>query len=214
MSQHIVYEQVTKKDFSDILDELQFEFTDAPADLLLHYAQRVIRDFCDRTNALRRTVHIYPQMGVHNYLIEPSDDVDFIAMLSVQCTRCRYGMGVVRRVIGNVCDILTDYDTIHIKDNELIFSHPRTGDSWDIIISVMPTLKDMDVDAVLIDRYSETIVNGVKARLYEQSDKPWTSLQRAQLSRATYLQQCGVISLDLLTEHQRGAIKARGPRAF
>lgn len=221
MPQQIVYEQTPKKDISELLDELQFEFTDAPSELLLHYLQRTVRDFCDRTNAVQRTVRIYPQAGVHNYLIEPADDVDFIAILSVQCTQCRYGNRAVRRVIAPVCDLFTDYDTVHVNNNELIFSHPRFGDCWNVIISVMPRLQDMEVDAVLVDRYAPAIIDGVRAELYALQDKPWSSLQRAQsslqraqLCRAQYIQKCCTYSIDGLTEHQRGAIKARGPRAF
>ena len=85
---NVVFENTPKLPLDEFIDALAFEFTDAPYGLLEDSLKRSISRIAERTNLLRRTVFLTTESGVHNYLLEPPDCMDVIAI-------CPYASGMV-----------------------------------------------------------------------------------------------------------------------
>lgn len=219
MDSTVVFDNTPKVAIADFLDELSFEFTDAPYGLLEHCIRRVVMDMCDRANIMRRTAHIYTQAGVHNYLLEPPDDTVVVAIMSVALGSHVFVPAKFSRTNVPVwetdCSCLGCHKNfIHCNGGEINFSHPHSGDDWIINMSVKPRYDACDLDADILTSHASVLIDGVRAELYAQSDKPWSSLQRATLAQTAYKRGCATIAVDKMLNGQRGTIRANKGRIF
>lgn len=219
MDSTVVFENTPKADITSFLDELSFEFTDAPYGLLEHYIRRVVSDMCDRANIMRRTAHIHTQSNVRNYLLEPPDDTIVVAVMSLALGSHIFVPHKTVRTNVPVweCDcscLGRGVNFVHCNGAEIVFSRPHTGDDWIVNMSVKPRYDGCDFDASILNSYASVLIDGVRAELYAQSDKPWSSLQRATLAEAAYKRGCATIAVDRMLNGQRGTLRAKRGRAF
>ncbi len=219
MDSTVVFENTPKATVDSFLDELSFEFTDAPYGLLEHYIRRVVMDMCERANILRRVAHIYTQSNIHNYLLEPPDDVHVIAVMSVALGHHVFVPAKFARTNVPVweCDCSClghGMNFIHCNGAEINFTHPHSGDDWVVNMSVKPKPDACEFDTSLLYDYAPTVIDGVRAELYGQSDKPWSSVQRAALAEQAYKSGCATIAVDRMLNGQRGTFRAKRGRAF
>lgn len=219
MDSTVVFENTPKTELTSFLDELTFEFTDAPYGMLEHYIRRVVLDMCERTNMLRRTATIRTRSNIHNYLLEPPDDVQVIAIISVALGKHIFVPAKYARTNVAVwecdCSCLGHHmNFIHCNGPEINFSHPHSGDEWVVNMSVKPRADACEFDSALVSNYASTVIDGVRAELYGQSDKPWSSVQRAALAEQAYKSGCATIAVDKMLNGQRGSFRAKRGRAF
>ena len=213
---NVIFENTPKIPMDAFLDTLSYEFTDAPYGVLENCLKRTVCRMCERTNVLRRVLYIHTQENVHNYLLEPPDCMDVIALMSVGYCQtkflCSELIRMNRRDLRHGC--CCHGNTVCVEGNEIIFSNPKNGDVYRVEISVKPGRDSCELDSILLDEYEETVLMGVKAMMFEMSDKPWSSIQRAQLCEQSFLRECAEVAVDVLNGGQRGAYKAKRQRAF
>jgi len=215
METNIVYEATPKTSIDEFVADLEYEFTDAPHDLLVHNVQRVVAQMCEQSNILRRVAYIHTQECVPNYIIEAPDCMQLIALMSICYCHSRYMHSPLIRLTGSPCDVCCCRDNnVHIEGNELVFSSPKDCDVFRIEMSVKPTYQTCELDTNLLTDYYETICLGVRSLMYDMLDKPWSSVQRAALTKQEFYRACSDDAVRTMLHHQRGALRVRRLRAF
>lgn len=219
MDSTVVFENTPKVPIDSFLDELSFEFTDAPYGLLEHYVKRTVQRMCERANVMRRTAVIHTQGNVHNYLLEPPDDTVVIAVMSIALAGHKFIPPKFARTNVAVwdcdcCACLGRPNMIHVEGHEILFSHPHSCDEWVVNMSVKPTLDACEVDEAFATDYAPIVIDGVRAALYAVNDKPWSSANKAQYYEASFASECATASVERMLGHQRGSFRAKRQRAF
>lgn len=211
------YELARKVSVKDLLPLLTYEFPDAPDGMLEYVALRKVIEFCRRTNALRRVTDIITQPCVLNYRLEPPDsaDTDLVAVMRMAHLPTRWCAPEYSRVTvhnGRRCCMCQGFVS-YVEGNELIFMPPPKGKSvFRVEISVCPKPDSCDVDASLLD-FEHTLLDGIRAELFAQPNKPWSSAARSQTCEVAYRQGCADASVEVMAHHQRGSF-TRHRRAF
>lgn len=215
METRIVYEAYPKTPVDEFVTDLEYEFSDAPHDLLVHNVLRVVASMCEQSNILRRTALVRTQAGVPNYTFEAPDNMQVIALLSI----CPVGGAhatapIVRLTTAPQAICHAPMNSVWVENKELIFSAPGNRDTFRVEMSVKPTYQTCELDTCLLTDYYETLCLGVRSLMFDMADKPWSSLQRAALARQEFYRACSDNAVRAMTRNQRGAFRVRRPRAF
>lgn len=214
---NIVFENTPKVPLSEFLDILAYEFTDASYGLLENCLKRTITRIAERSNIMRRTVFLTTQCGVHNYLLEPPDCMEVIAIMSICYWKSMYMQGPLYRLTSPNCTRGCCFcfgNTVYVDKGEIVFSAPQSGTTFRIELSVKPTKDSCDLDKILLDDHEELVLDGVRSLLFAMVDKPWSSMQRAQASEQAFLRGCAEAAVDTMLGNQRGVMKAKHTRIF
>ena len=222
MPSTIVFENTPKVPIDELLHELEYEFTDAPHDLIAHMALRTIARLCEQTNVLRRTAKITTYSNVENYLLEPPDCMDVIAVMSITEIKNNYCSGPVVRVNAPVFSCCCGDNNIYVNKNEIVFSNPSNCAEYLVNMSVKPTRNTCEVDEELLTDYLDAVISGTRATLLNMTDKPWSTsskspalpMQKAQAAEKEFMLACGSIAVETMLGKQRGAFRAKRQRAF
>lgn len=204
------YELAPKVPLTEFLPLLEYEFTDAPGGMLSYVLFQVICRFCRHTNILRRTVDIHTERCVPNYLLEPPDDVDMIAVMRMAEIRSKACAPDYHRVTvhcGVSCCHCHD-NVVFVRGNELVFDRPPGQALFRVEMSVQPRRGACDVDRVLLD-YEHALLDGVRAGLFAQIGKPWSNITRAQASENAFRLACANAAVECMTHNQRGSFTRR-----
>ena len=210
---NVVYEAYPKVSIQEFIPELSFEFTDIPENAFSHFVLKAINTFARRSNALRRTATIHVQDCVDNYLLEPQDCMDIVAVMGI-CKRDNCGCSPVTRLTNAPCCLPCGAFSWFEQPNIIHISPTKCGQCYDVKFSVAPTYDACEVDEILLTQYYETIMHGARSSLYGMGNKPWSSLQRLEYHRQEFDRGIRVAAVETLTGGQRGALKARRPRMF
>lgn len=209
---NIVFENTPKVPISEFLDELAYEFTDAPYGLLEHCLKRVVCRICEQTNILRRTVFLETQCNVHNYILEPPDCMEVIAIMSICYCKSKFLHGPLYRLTSPVCTCCCFGNTVHVDRGEIVFSAPKSGTTFRIELSVKPTHDACEIDSILLNDHADLVVQGVRAMMFSMVDKPWSSLQRSQIEEQAFKLACAEAAVDTMLGQQRGVMRVKKQR--
>lgn len=207
---------VDKVSLQEFLPELEFEYTDAPQDLLSAMVLRAIQRLCLGANVLRRTTRVHLHPPATHYKLKPIDDTKLIAVMAICveqglccCTR------QLIRVNGPTCSCsCCGQQFAHVDGDELVVERPQPCEVLRVELSVQPGLDACEVDRVLLDEHYQTIVTGVRAIMCAMVDKPWSSWERSRQAETLFRQGIAEAAVWTLTGRQRGAFRASIPRAF
>ena len=210
----VVFDAYPKVSLQEFVPELAFEFNEMPSDAFPHFLLRAINRFARNSNALRRTATIFAQSCVENYLLEPQDCMDIVAVLSVcQTSHCICSSPVVR-VTSEPCRLPCGTYSWFEEPNVIHFSPVKCKDVFKVTMSVAPTYDACEVDSVLLTTFYDVIMDGTKFYLYSMASKPWSSVNRAQESEARFIQGIRTASVQAMMNGQRGALRAKRPRVL
>lgn len=206
-----VYDAHPKVPVSEFVPELEFEFTDIPSDAFAHYVLRAINKFARDSNALRRTQYIKTIPCVNTYLLLPHDCVDIVAIMRIGTGNCDT---VIRTLYSPTCLACGSVYAWFSEPNILHLEPMRREQLYRVEMSVAPTYDACEVDKKLLTDYYDTIISGVKSYLYNITDKPWSSVQRAQESMLLFHNGIHRAAMETLTRGQRGGFKRKIPRVL
>lgn len=206
----VVYEAYPKVPMDGFISELAFEFPDVPEEAFPHYILRAVNRLARDGNVLRRTAYVKTQPFVERYPIEPPDCMDIVAIMDVALGRG----GAVTRLTGAPTVMPCGVTVWYEEPNMLVVSPVRANDEFRITVSVAPTYEACNLDKILLTEYYDTVIEGVRYFLYSLNDKPWSSATRAQDCEMRFLRMVRAAAVQTMTGRQRGAIKARRPRAM
>lgn len=218
MDSNVVFELTPKRPLEDFLPDLEMEFPDLPADFLLYQLLQSVIRLCQRANVLRRTAVIKTVPCAMNYVLEPPDCMDVIAVMAVDELCGDH----VRRVFTADpkprcnCPLTLDSwfshgdDFVTIEGNEIIFS-ARSCNSYKVTMSVQPK-EVCDVDSVLYERYKDAVLLGARLALYSMKSRDWAAdATTLTMLEKQYRDAVASAALDTLTRKQRGVVKMRHP---
>lgn len=207
----VVFDAYPKVSVREFLPELTFEFTEMPEEGMPHFVLRAINRIARQSNCLRRTATIHTQPCVDNYLLEPQDCMDIVAVMSV-CKHGGCGCSDVTRITSEPCHLPCGTMSWFEAPNTIYFSNTRHHNVFRVSMSVAPTYETCEVDRILLTNFYDTVLNGTKFYLYSMTDKPWSSVNRAQEYEVRFLQGIRSAALEALTGGQRGMFRTKRPR--
>lgn len=194
--------------------ELQFEFPDLVSEAMPHYIMKTIRRFAKITNALRRRIRIQAIHCVDRYLLEPPDCVDILAIMDMMteadCScngRVRIHRFMQDPLNKNCCGMTSWWD-----QDGIIFLKGVGNSRLTAIVSVAPRLDACEVDRIILDKYFDVIMAGVKSQIMGMPQKPWSSVERSRLYKQDFEAEMRAITVDTLMNGQRGVFKRTLPR--
>ncbi len=168
---------------------LRAEIVNCPDFVIERHAIRVLRDFCMRSHVWSEEITL---------TIPAGDDEGALVVTAGEPFAVRSVEGVTGwRYIPKDTLALTDAVT---EDTEL-----------EIEVSICPILTDTTVPEWLLDKYEDTIVYGVYARMMMQDNQAWTNPGMAMAYRAKYDIGVGGAKLDKVKQHRAVGLRAATP---
>lgn len=208
---NVSFEKVPRVSLEQFFPELQFEFSDLDTGAIPHYLLRAITKLCREANVLRREAVICTERCINNYILEPEDCTDIVAIMSV-CKLTNGCCGEVVRLNGEPCRFSCGTTTWFEYPNTIFFGSPTDRTSYKVKMSVVPRYDACEVDEILFSKYFDVIMDGVRAYLYTIADKPWSNVQRGAEARQRFELGIRRSATEKLTGNQRGMLRIRGPR--
>lgn len=208
---HVIFEAYEKVPLTEFTPELAFEFTDLRDEAIPNYVLRAITRMTNVGNVLNRTAIIHTQPCVDNYLLEPPDCVDIVAIMSV-CQIDGNRCGKIERVTNTPCRLPCGATTWFEYPNTIFIKTNGCFNIYRVQMSVAPTFDACEVDRILLTKYYDTVLAGAKYYIYSMVNKPWSSVNRAQEVKLDFERGIRSAAIDNLTGGQRGFIRLRGAR--
>lgn len=207
-STDVVYLNHPKVSLRSFVEDLTYEFSDMPVTGLESLALTTITRLCRESNVLQRGAIIYTQACVDNYILDADDCMDIVAVLSV-CRLNGCKCGKVVRSINNPCRNQCGTVTWFEKPNTIYITNGQDCSAYDVKFAVAPKRDACEVDESLITEYYDVIADGIRAKAYGMSGKPWSNENKSQRYYNQYLQAMRTAATEQLMGGQRGAIRLR-----
>lgn len=211
-----VFQAYPKVALAEFIPELAFEFQEMPEEALPNYVLRAITRLAREGNVIRRRVEVYTQPCVNNYILEPPDCMELVAVMGV----CRLpsnhcgcvGNYVTRLTAHNHCQMPCGVCSWFESPNIIHFHPVNCGDIFSVEIAVAPTYDACEVDRIFLTQYYDVVMSGARAYLYEMAAKPWSSLNRAAEYEARFIAGIRNAAVETMMGGQRGAFRVQRPK--
>lgn len=211
---HVVYQAVPKIPVEAFVPELAFEFNEVPEEIYANYILRAIDRMAREGNVLRRKAEIHVHEHVENYLLEPEDCMDIVAVMKCALMKSNGCRGAVVRLTDEPLCISHGVYTWFEHPNVVCFRPARYHDVFEVEFSVAPTFDACEVDRILFDKYHDVVLAGVRAYLYGIAGKPWSNDQKFASYTLAFQQGIQSASLETMAGGQRGMIRVKRPRVL
>jgi hypothetical protein len=86
-------------------------------------------------------------------------------------------------------------------------SSETTASAYHVRAAIKPTTDATQIESLLPNKYSETLINGAKAFLFMTPRKPWTDLQLAQYHQSAFLASIPDARSEAADEFQTGVAR-------
>jgi len=207
----VMFEPYSKVSVDEFLPELQLEFPDMPSDAFAHYVLRSIDRIARDGNVLRRTATIHTERCIENYLLEPPDCMTIVNIMKVCNNGCNCCTNV-RRLTSEPCCMTCGTLTWFQEPNTILFRNHPSHACFKVTMSVAPTWDTCEVDTLLLHNHYELVLTGARYMLMNMSNKPWSSVNRAQELKKDFVIGIRSAAIDTMMGNQRGGITATKPR--
>lgn len=201
---------------SSLVDELGYEFQGLPLDALEAYARRAAQTACRMADLDVWAQKIHTQHGVKNYLLEPAEGTDIVALLGVRCLSGADLHRQIRRVTEKPQRGFPGVAVWHEpRVRELWFEGLATSGEPSVFeaeVSLCPLPDACEVSAEFAGRLYEPLMDGVKSYVYDMAGRPLFSPQLAQSCRAKFLDACRQAKIEDMSGRQRGMLRLTYPR--
>lgn len=204
----VVFEANEKVSLSIFADDLAFEFSDVSYDTINNFLLRAITRMAHKGNILRRRIQIATQAHVENYLLEPPDCVEIIAIMEMCDTQGRL-CGNVRRLTSEPCRLPCGTYSWFEAPNIIHISPSRCNMTYTVIAAVAPVWDACEVDRILLTHYYEVVIAGAKYYLYGMAHKPWASNAKAQEFKNDFELGIAAAGIEARLGGQRGPLKIK-----
>jgi hypothetical protein len=195
-----------------LTDDLRYDYLDMPSAALEHYVRRAAVAMCREGDLVQQTAVIRAVPEVANYLLEPSDDTELVALLGVRDLDERDRdaslpfLETVRRLTGPARSWFSPPD-------ELFIISPQPG-RYEARFSVAPSRDACSVPAILRDRWYETLLTGARAFIHDSPGKPWSDRELARDLLARFKAGIRNAKTDRLVSFQHGSLELVRSRAL
>lgn len=173
------------------LPELLLTAPALPSDIAASYIRQAIIDLAEQSNCLRRHLFVEAQAGAGDYLLEPPDCTHTNKIVKV-CDRqggdyfVRPGGHCEVPCAVSCADVCGHGSWFPMQHLQVWFEQPNVLNirpvprvdldlGYTVEISVTPDRDACEVDEILYQRYSPTIVAGALSYLQLQAGQPWSN---------------------------------------
>lgn len=204
----VTYELFPKIALEDILDDLGYEFSDVPSDALTHYLRRAAILMCRNGDLARQRATIRTQPNVENYLLEPTDDSEIVAIMDVKAIDgCMFTMRVARVTARPVRFGVGA--TVWFESPNELFIHSDFEGTYLVDFSVAPTRDACEIPAVIYNEHYETLLAGARYFAHDVAGKPWSDKKLALTHYEFFLRGIKNAKIDSLMGAQRGSLQMK-----
>ncbi|MDR1314801.1 MAG: hypothetical protein LBQ12_14210 [Deltaproteobacteria bacterium] len=205
-------EPYAKVPLEDLTDDLGYEFLDLSLDALSHYIRRAAIYMCRNGDLVSQKAHIRTCPNVVNYALEPADEAELVALLSVKCVTPCQRHNVIRALAEpNV--ILPGPVSWFAPPDELYLKADFQGD-YEAEFSVSPSRTACEIPAVLSDRWYELLLTGARGYIHEASGKPWSDKKLSAELLTDFRHGVQQAKVECMTGFQRGVLRLNMPRVL
>jgi hypothetical protein len=172
-------------------NDVLMELPDVPAPLIEQRMQKVIQDFCERTNAWQETSSHTGVQGQEEYTLTKSDEGEIIKIMKVT-------------VDGNE----VAYGNYELVDGKLSFPGnfvPNTDNEIVATISLIPNTNQCP--DWFLTHYKNHLINGCVSSLMKLPRRPWTDYGLARFFEKEFFKGVG---LELNRQANAGANNSGG----
>lgn len=214
----VIYEPYATVDVSVLVDPIYYEFNSfyAPKDMIAFYVLQAARAIAQKSNCIRREAIIHTQSCAVDYLLEPADCSEVLAIMMIRgwneigcSTRVTRVITEPDRRHCNFCGEVLSWFT---APNIIHFMPPRDDFHYKVNFSVLPDSKSCRLDKDFETKYQEIVMDGARSAIYGLGNKPWTNQGKSNLHRQLFESGIRTIANDKLINHQRGMIRAKVTR--
>lgn len=166
----------------DVINEVQFEITEAPYDSIVLFVQRAVCDFCEISHYWQEEIGpLMPQLGADAYDIDAPRGSSIVSVLHVS---------TADNELYRSQDESVHYRFWQSSSGSIEF-YPideLAGKSISIIGALKPEIdgNNFKFSETILRDYRDAIVAGAKAKLYLIPRKPWTDLNLAQVNSGLF----------------------------
>lgn len=211
LTTNVDYESYPKVPVSMFYPELDLEFEKLPQDSFGHFILKAINRLCRDANILRRKVDICTQDCVQNYLVEPEDCMDVVAVMGI-CNIWGNMCGKIHRINHEPCRLSCGSTTWFEFPNTIHIQGAKCGNLYRVEVSVTPRYDACEVDSILLSNFHDVVLAGAKSYIYGITGKSWSSVARAQENMAAFKIGISKAAVETMTGGQRGVFKTNRGR--
>jgi len=177
------------------------------ADLMIRKeTQKVFRDFCEKTTALRQTITKTLSLDVTQYTL----NLPFACVIdSVYKVYVGTDLTSASKLTEGVDYSLADSEAPKITIADGYVSGIKVGDAplYLYVYTILrPEMGGEDCPAWFLKRYADALTTGTLARLHGMSAKPWSDPRQAQLEAIEYTNWKSKASVDAITGQTSGSL--------
>lgn len=204
--------------YADFVPEISLAVGDIPPPVAENYVRQACIAFCEQSQVLVRRVTIDTQACVTDYPIQLPTCERIVSIQRV-CSGGRCGTVSGTALTHDPCELhgctvhgssvwLVPPDTLSLRPAP---STDQEAALW-VEVAVAPLRDSCDADALLYERYHETIIDGTLARLYAAKTTPWHDRALAEYHRTLFNNGVAAAGLDRLTGGARGPFRFKPRR--
>jgi hypothetical protein len=184
------------------LPELLMSAPALPSDIAASYIRQAAIDLAEQSNCLRRQIIVESQAGCSDYLLEPPDCTRTNKIVRVCDARGNEYFVDSRAPCAPPCavsciDACCSGDWFPMSTLRVWFEQPNVFNvlptprvdldlGFTVEISVVPDRDACEVDELLYQRYSPTIVAGALSYLHLQPGQPWSNPGLSKANKDTF----------------------------
>ena len=193
------------------LPELRFEFTDLPDALFKYALIRAARTMAQEGNLIRRRAVIYTKPGVTRYALRSPDGLEIHAILGAKASSCCTTDKRLKRHFEPPMGVhyICNKDSVWYDEHEEVL-HIDLGCHYQevyVTLSVVPPDDACELPAIYFDEYVDMLLEGAKARILRQNNKPWTNLQLANAYEKNFTESIAFAAMETHAHKMRGSVK-------
>lgn len=208
---YVVFDSYDKIPLTEFVPELAFEFSELAEEAIPNYILRAITRMANIGNILRRSATIHTQSCVTNYKLEPPDCMDIVAIMDI-CQIKGGCCGRVERLTHEPCCLSCGSTSWFEFPDTVYINAGGCNNVYRVTMSVAPTFNACEIDKILLTKYYDTVLAGAKSYIYAMTDKPWSSVGRAQEFKLDFERGIRSAAIDTMLGGQRGVIKLKRAR--
>jgi len=209
----IIYDFHPKIALNELLDDLIFDLPDLPDEAAVQFLRRAAIKMCREGNLLRRKALIYTQPCVSNYILEPIDCVDVVAIMNTRNVSGSLGRGVVR-LSQEPADVPCGMYSWWTPPNEINFTQVGCNYHYEVGFSIAPKFDACEIDVDLTNRHYELLLLGAKSYAHDLNDKPWTNLTKSRDYSTRFIEGIRSAAVETMMGGQRGVFRYRKTRVL
>jgi hypothetical protein len=202
--------------FTALVPDIQVEIPEIPTFVAERQLVRALRELCEEARVWRisftiNTTADVPTILLSSYMPLGTELVDIVSMKNSSGGEPLAPTTYIKMDKNHTDwrnESNSDASKYMLDTNNTIRLYPTPTDTIDrkynVRAAIKPQLAVVDIDELVLNKYSEILISGALSRLYALPRKPWTDLQQSALHRAIFYSGFAAARTEAAEEFQTG----------